>query len=185
MVDARAQRRPTAEWFRRFAVVAASGVGTHWAFASAVLLIIVWAATGPLFQFGESWQLVINTGTTIITFLMVFLIQTTQNRDSRALHLKLDELIRSSKARNIFADLEDATDAELDAFQLEFVLLRKSGAELDDAAKQAKKRATRLAREHARTPGSPSSGQLASEPPASEPQPSSGSPLSEAASRKE
>jgi low affinity Fe/Cu permease len=130
-----------AEWFRRFAVLTASALGTHWAFLAAVGLIICWAATGPLFHFGESWQLVINTGTTIITFLMVFLIQTTQNRDSRALHLKLDELIRSSKARNVFADLEDATEAELDAFQHEFAKLRKSGEEFDEAAHQARERA--------------------------------------------
>src|SRR3954465_9877887 len=119
------ERRSMAEWFRRFAVVAASGLGTHWAFSGAVLLIIGWAATGPFFQFGESWQLVINTGTTIITFLMVFLIQATQNRDSRAIHLKLDELIRSSKARNAFADLEDADEDELDAFEEEFRRIRR------------------------------------------------------------
>src|SRR4029079_10710262 len=99
----------------------------------------------PLFHYGESWQLVINTGTTIITFLMVFLIQTTQNRDSRALHLKLDELIRSSKARNVFADLEDASDAELDAFQREFARLRKSGEDVDDAAQRARELSRRPA----------------------------------------
>jgi low affinity Fe/Cu permease len=161
-----AERRSMAEWFRRFAVVAASGLGTHWAFSGAVLLIIGWAASGPLFQFGESWQLVINTGTTIITFLMVFLIQTTQNRDSRALHLKLDELIRSSKARNIFADLEDATDAELDAFQLEFAKLRRSGVDPDAAASQAKDRARHR-------------------DPAAEPPPASESPASDAPSRED
>jgi low affinity Fe/Cu permease len=116
-----------------------AALGTHWAFLAALLLIVGWAATGPLFQFGEKWQLVINTGTTIITFLMVFLIQTTQNRDSRAIHLKLDELIRSSKARNVFADLEDATDAELDAFQREFVKLRKAGVDAEEAASQAQR----------------------------------------------
>jgi low affinity Fe/Cu permease len=129
--------QPKTEWFRRFATAAASALGTHWAFLAAVLIVVVWAATGPLFHYGESWQLVINTGTTIITFLMVFLIQTTQNRDSRALHLKLDELIRSSKARNVFADLEDATDEELNAFQREFAKLRQSGAGFDAAASRA------------------------------------------------
>jgi low affinity Fe/Cu permease len=158
MADEAPERRSMAELFRRFAVLAASALGTHWAFSGAVLLIVGWAATGPLFQFGESWQLVINTGTTIITFLMVFLIQTTQNRDSRAIHLKLDELIRSSKARNIFADLEDATDAELDAFQLEFAKLRKGGVELDDAASQAKKRA-RTRRHGQASPASRSDGE--------------------------
>jgi low affinity Fe/Cu permease len=130
--------RSWAEWFRHFAVLAAGALGTHWAFLAAVTLVVGWAATGPLFHFGESWQLVINTGTTIITFLMVFLIQTTQNRDSRALHLKLDELIRCSKARNVFADLEDASEAELDAFQREFARLRKSGQDVDDAAQAAR-----------------------------------------------
>jgi low affinity Fe/Cu permease len=149
-------RRSKAEWFRRFAMLAASALGTHWAFLAAVGLIICWAATGPLFHFGESWQLVINTGTTIITFLMVFLIQTTQNRDSRALHLKLDELIRSSKARNVFADLEDATDAELDAFQREFKKLRQSGEEVDEAANQARERALSDSRRLARDAQSPS-----------------------------
>jgi len=137
-------------------MLAASALGTHWAFLAAVGLIICWAATGPLFHFGESWQLVINTGTTIITFLMVFLIQTTQNRDSRALHLKLDELIRSSKARNVFADLEDATDAELDAFQREFKKLRQSGEEVDEAANQARERALSDSRRLARDAQSPS-----------------------------
>jgi low affinity Fe/Cu permease len=85
------------------------------------LLVLAWAVTGPLFGFSESWQLVINTGTTIITFLMVFVIQATQNRDSRALHLKLDELIRTQKkARRIFEDLEDATEEELRMLEQEF-----------------------------------------------------------------
>src|SRR5262245_39314109 len=129
------------DWFRHFAMTASNKLGTHWAFLTAVLLVIGWAATGPLFDFGESWQLVINTGTTVITFLMVFIIQTTQNRDARAIHLKLDELIRASTARNVFADLEDATDEELDAFQREFAALRKSGASASSAAFEAKKRA--------------------------------------------
>jgi low affinity Fe/Cu permease len=107
-----------------------------------VVLVVGWAATGPLFHFAEQWQLVINTGTTIITFLMVFIIQTTQNRDARAIHLKLDELIRCSKARNVFADLESATDQELDAFQREFANLRQRGVE----GASALERAHRLAR---------------------------------------
>ena len=105
-------------------------------------MVLVWAASGPFFGFGERWQLIINTCTTIITFLMVFIIQTTQNRDARAIHLKLDELIRASKARNIFADLEDASDAELDAFQLEFAALRNKGVEVDQAARDAHRHAT-------------------------------------------
>jgi len=98
---------------------------------AAVLLVLVWLVTGPAFHFSNGWQLVINTGTTVVTFLMVFVIQTTQNRDARAIHLKLDELIRSSKARDAFADLEDATEEELAAFQREFRKLRVKGD--DDA----------------------------------------------------
>jgi low affinity Fe/Cu permease len=94
--------------------------------------------TGPFFRFGETWQLVINMGTTIITFLMVFLIQSTQNRDAKAIHLKLDELIRSSKARNVFADLENASEEELEAFQREFEQLRKRGLRTKEATIAAK-----------------------------------------------
>jgi len=103
-------------------------MGSSWAFIAAVSIVVGWAATGPFFQFSETWQLVINTGTTIITFLMVFLIQATQNRDAKAIQLKLDELIRAGEARNIFADLEDATEEELDQFQREFEQLRKGRA---------------------------------------------------------
>jgi low affinity Fe/Cu permease len=93
-------------------------------FAIACLTIVVWAVTGPLFHYSDTWQLVINTGTTIITFLMVFLIQNTQNRDSAGLHLKLDELIRVSRsARNKLLDLEDLTDAELDHLKGSFTKL--------------------------------------------------------------
>src|SRR5512146_398604 len=113
--------------FRRAAYTAANGLGTHWAFIAAVSLVLGWAVTGPIFHFDEDWQLVINTGTTIITFLMVFLIQTTQNRDAKAVHLKLDELIRSSSARNVFADLENASEDELAEFQREFEQIRKRG----------------------------------------------------------
>jgi len=111
--------------FQRVAVAASKRFGSHWAFLAALALIVGWAATGPLFHFSEGWQLVINTGTTIVTFLMVFLIQATQNRESKAIQLKLDELIRSSTARNRFADLEDATEEELDQLQHEFEEVRK------------------------------------------------------------
>ncbi len=107
--------------FRMFAHSVSNAVGTSWAFILAVCVIIVWAATGPLFRFSDTWQLVINTGTTIVTFLMVFLIQNTQNRDAKAIHLKLDELIRSVKqARNSLVDLESMSDEELDKLQEEF-----------------------------------------------------------------
>jgi len=115
------------DWFRALAHRVSDAVGTHWAFALALGTVLAWAVTGPLFHYSEGWQLTINTGTTIVTFLMVFLIQTTQNRDARAIHLKLDELIRSTRnARNFFADLEDATDDELRRLQAEFRKLRAS-----------------------------------------------------------
>jgi low affinity Fe/Cu permease len=112
--------------FRRIASRTSHGVGSPWAFIGALAVIIVWGITGPLFHFSDTWQLVINTGTTIVTFLMVFLIQNTQNRDSHALHLKLDELIRSNAlARNRLMGLEDLNDAELDELQAEFDHLAK------------------------------------------------------------
>lgn len=114
------------EFFRKFALRTSNIVGSPWSFLLAVSAIAIWAITGPLFQFSDSWQLVINTGTTIITFLMVFLIQNTQNRDARAIHLKLDELIRSVRdARNDLVDLEEMTDDELDQLQEEFRNLRQ------------------------------------------------------------
>jgi low affinity Fe/Cu permease len=122
------------------AAAAAAKFGSPWAFVTAVLVVLVWAVTGPAFGFSEGWQLVINTGTTIATFLMVFLIQATQNRDAKAIQLKLDELIRSSAARNEFADLEDASEAELAAFQSEFQQLRRKGVHAGEAVAQAHKR---------------------------------------------
>src|SRR5216110_868288 len=119
---------PRESWFRAFACAVANAVGTHWAFLTAFAVVLVWLVTGPLFNFSDSWQLVINTGTTIVTFLMVFLIQATQNRDGKAIQLKLDELIRAQKsARNVFADLEHATEEELREFETEFRTLRKRG----------------------------------------------------------
>jgi len=110
--------------FRRIAARTSHGVGSPWAFVVAFLVIVVWGVTGPLFRYSDTWQLVINTGTTVVTFLMVFLIQNTQNRDSHALHLKLDELIRANDlARNRLMGLEHLTDAELDELQQEFTLL--------------------------------------------------------------
>src|SRR4051812_26064749 len=101
--------------FRRFSQKTSQILGSSWAFLIALLLIIVWLVTGPLFNFSNTWQLLINTGTTVITFLMVFLIQNTQNRDAKAMHLKLDELIYGiKKARNSLVDVEDASDEELE-----------------------------------------------------------------------
>ena len=99
------------ELFRKFAQATSNAVGSPWAFVLAVLIIIAWAATGPIFGFSDTWQLIINTGTTIVTFLMVFMIQGAQNRDARAIHLKLDELILAKRgARNLLVDLEHCSD---------------------------------------------------------------------------
>jgi low affinity Fe/Cu permease len=109
---------------------AADALGTGWAFMAACALVLAWAVTGPIFHFSDGWQLVINTGTTIATFLMVFLIQNTQNRDARALHLKLDELIRSKHdARNRLIDLENSTDQEMDTLKRDFEVLRNGAAD--------------------------------------------------------
>jgi low affinity Fe/Cu permease len=112
--------------FHRFAHRTSDIVGSPAAFVTGLAVILLWAITGPMFHYSDTWQLVINTGTTIITFLMVFLIQNTQNRDSRAVHLKLDELIRSVQAaRNEMVGLEDLSDEELDALQKEFAQIRE------------------------------------------------------------
>jgi low affinity Fe/Cu permease len=112
--------------FHDFAKSLAAAVGSPWAFITALAVVALWSATGPLFHYSDTWQLVINTGTTIVTFLMVFLIQNTQNRDAKAIHLKLDELIRSVKgARNQLIDLEELSEEELDDLQRQFVKLRR------------------------------------------------------------
>jgi low affinity Fe/Cu permease len=109
------------EFFRKFSHKTSELVGTSWAFILAFLVIIVWAITGPMFKYSDTWQLVINTGTTIITFLMVFLIQNTQNRDAKAIHLKLDELIKATKgARNAVIDLDQLSDAQLKELETEY-----------------------------------------------------------------
>jgi low affinity Fe/Cu permease len=104
--------------FGRFATAASGWLGSAWAFAGAGLVVAVWVATGPLFHFSDHWAMVISTGTSIATFLMVFLIQNTQNRDARAIHLKLNELIRAmDTARNQMIDIEKLSDLELDGMQ--------------------------------------------------------------------
>jgi low affinity Fe/Cu permease len=111
--------------FRTLAHATASAIGSPYAFAIALVAVVVWVASGPAFHYSDSWQLVINTATTIITFLVVFMIQNTQNRDSRAIHLKLDELIRAvDAARNRLLDIEDLPDEELARLAQEFRRLR-------------------------------------------------------------
>ena len=111
--------------FGKFATGASAWLGSKWAFAGAGAIIVIWAATGPLFQYSDTWQLVINTGTTIVTFLMVFLIQNTQNRDARAINLKLNELIHAiDAAGNQMMDIEKLSDAELDVLQASYEKIR-------------------------------------------------------------
>jgi low affinity Fe/Cu permease len=124
--------------FAKFASHVATWAGQPIAVVAAVLLIVLWAITGPLFGFSDFWQLTINTGTTIITFLMVFIIQNTQNRDSRAVQIKLDELIRATKhAHNSLLDLEELTEADLEKFRAHYCRLaqhaRKHDFDLDEA----------------------------------------------------
>ena len=120
--------------FHRFARGASEVVGKPTTFLAAFLVIVIWAITGPLFHFSDTWQLVINTSTTIVTFLMVFLIQNTQNRDAHAIHLKLDELIRAhAHARNALLALELMSDAELQKLQSEFEGLRTKRAHVPRA----------------------------------------------------
>jgi low affinity Fe/Cu permease len=118
------------EIFRKLAKRSSELAGSPWVFVTAVTIIVTWGITGPFFGFSDTWQLIINTGTTIVTFLMVFLIQNTQNRDSKAVQLKLDELINSIKqARNKFIDLEELSDKELDALQKQFKRLQENDRE--------------------------------------------------------
>src|SRR5262249_51986394 len=115
---------PVTRAFRALAHAVAHAVGTPTAFLVALGVILVWGASGPLFHYSDTWQLIINTGTTIVTFLVVFLIQNTQNRDAKAIHLKLDELIRANTvARNSLVRLEHLSDAELDRLEKEFASL--------------------------------------------------------------
>lgn len=124
--------RPTksSSWFTSFAKWTSRATGRPATFVLAVAVILIWAITGPLFGFSDTWQLVINTGTTIITFLMVFLIQNTQNRDSEAIQVKLDELIRAmAGAHNVLLDLEELDEAELDRIHATYEALASQARE--------------------------------------------------------
>ena len=113
------------EWFRKFSVAASNVLGSSWMFIANVALILIWFVTGPFFHFSDTWQLIVNTATTVFTYLAVFLIQNTQNRDARAIHLKLDELIKGVEgARTGLVNLEGLSDDELDRLQAEFTRIR-------------------------------------------------------------
>ncbi len=128
---ASAEAAKTGDWFGRFAAQASVWMGSKWAFVGAGLVIVVWALTGPMFHYSDTWQLVINTGTTIVTFLMVFLIQNTQNRDARAINLKLNELIRAiDAARDQTIDIESLSDVELQALQTKYEQIKAAVVEL-------------------------------------------------------
>jgi low affinity Fe/Cu permease len=125
------------EIFRKLAVKVSTAVGKPWAFFLALFLIFAWAMTGPLFDYSNTWQLMVNTSTTIVTLLMVFLIQNTQNRDSKAIHLKLDELLRATRsARNSFIDSEDLPDDVIEELRQEAQeLAKKYSRELEKKKK--------------------------------------------------
>jgi low affinity Fe/Cu permease len=127
--------------FTRFAKTTSHYAGRPVAFISAMTIILVWSVSGPLFGFSDTWQLVINTGTTIVTFLMVFLIQNTQNRDTEALQLKLDEIIRCmSGARNQFLDLEELDESDLDEIREEYLDLAEKARSEQEKKKSSKKK---------------------------------------------
>ena len=125
MVADSGRKQTQSDAFGKFAAAASSWLGSKWAFVGAIVIIVVWALTGPVFHYSDTWQLVINTGTTIITFLMVFIIQNTQNRDARAINLKLDELIHAiDTAKNQMMDIEKLSDEELDVINEKYTQMR-------------------------------------------------------------
>ena len=142
-----ADRKTVNLWFSRFASKTAQIVGQPYMFLFALMVLILWAASGPLFHFSDTWQLIINTGTTIITFLVVFLIQNTQNRDAKALHLKLDELIRSHlSARNDMIDIEKLSDEELEEIERRYAAIcEESNARRGKSSKMGRTNGARSA----------------------------------------
>ena len=137
---------PVSELFRRWACKTAEALGSSWAFFAAIVVVVVWAGSGPFFRYSDTWQLVINTGTTVVTFLMVFLIQATQNRDTEILNLKIDEILRSlENARTEFVALNELSDAELLALHDQFnSLCGRAGPlirdDLDDVNREIERR---------------------------------------------
>ena len=123
------------QFFRRLAQATAQAVGTPWTFLAAFLIVVVWAVSGPAFHFSDTWQLVINTGTTIVTFLMVFLIQNSQNRDAAAMQAKLDELLRAvDKAREKFIGIEHLTDQQIELVRSALERYAKDAGDKDETA---------------------------------------------------
>lgn len=126
---------PRTSWFTRFSQLASHITGRPRSFFFAVAVIVIWAICGPLFDYSDTWQLVINTGTTIVTFLMVFVIQNTQNRDTAAMHIKIDELIRvTEKARDVLLDLEELDESELETLRQDYERLAEEGRSRGKAA---------------------------------------------------
>jgi len=134
------------QYFSRWASAVSAATGTSWAFMAAFLVVLVWAITGPIFAFSDTWQLVINTGTTIVTFLMVFLIQNTQNRDTRAMHLKLDELLRAVEGarETVFADLQDQDEKVIKQVSEELRAECATCGSAEEHARHVKAAASRL-----------------------------------------
>ena len=142
--EANLKPSPRPGWFTAFANTASRAAGRAHTFALAVLMILIWAATGPIFGFSDTWQLIINTGTTIITFLMVFLIQNSQNRDSAAIQVKLDEIIRNSHVRNSFVGIEHLSDDELEELRERTeAAARRQGARAERRSRHAANHASR------------------------------------------
>lgn len=129
--------KSTEKGFHVFATHAANWVGTKYAFLAAIVTVLIWLISGPYFHYSDTWQLVINTATTVVTFLVVFLIQNTQNRDARAIHLKLDEIIKSiDKAQNEMIDIEHLSDSELQRLADKYQKVRE---ECDERSRRSKK----------------------------------------------
>lgn len=144
-IEAPKQKGHFSKLFGRIATATAYAAGRAAAFLVAVAIIVIWAVTGPIFHYSDTWQLVINTGTTIITFLMVFLIQNSQNRDGAAIQVKLDELIRVSTAHNSFVGIEHLTDEELDDIRIKCESRAKANRAGTRAVKSTGKKARRAA----------------------------------------